>query len=980
MIKINSLDKFFNKGKNNEIHVIDNVTLTLPNSGMVAIFGRSGCGKTTLLNVIGGLASYDGGSVGIDGYDIRKNTDEVRNKYIGYIFQNYNLCQNENCFENVADALRICGMTDTEEIEKRVMAALANVGMEKYAKRFPDTLSGGQQQRIAIARAIVKNPAIILADEPTGNLDEANTLMIMDLIKAISKDHLVLLVTHEANLVDLYCDKVIELSDGKVVDIKDNLSASSVTVRDKNHIYLGEYEKKEISSKEANIEYYGELPNEPIKLKIVNNEGKFYIQIDSAGVQVIDRSSELRLLEGSFEKTESEDKKQDTKSVDMSSLPPIKGERFGRLFTFASSLKSGYRENFKRAKKSKNFMRTCLALFAAVIVFMSAVLGTSFSKAIEANGNYNKNIFYVYSADKNVSQKLTMGVNDEGTGIDFISLYYDYPKGDVELSFSVGSFETFVVDAYTGAFKANAVVMDTSLLYGLVLVEGKCDGMKDNEILITTALADKLIENSSLGYISEYRDTIGFILNQSINGTKPRVVGVVESNESAVYFTPMAYARYVNRSSFLYAYPASDYGLSIKEGEAALIVGNVDPGKVVGDTAKLSGMSLKISDVYKKYSSYIEYISHLGIEKPSYEEYVSSIISKENLAIETDTPEYYEFADSKYYDYLDVYYSELENYIKNNYIVSSEGFEYWLYMSKGIDAMKYCFVTEHDGAMYYQATLYKEKNGSYPPSSFDYGLESFALNDLLMECSEKYMEEYYHNSHNALAYNSATYLISDADYIKLSKTLGDSDDFIEVSSTHYIYTDNEAIPADSVYYTVIHSYDTKATEAWIYDNFSDIETPHEILPAILTPDGVYEQLIDSYKEEILGGVISIVAVFALMCLCMYFIMRSSLMSRIKEVGIYRAIGVSKKNLIFKFLAEALVLATLTVLVGYIISGAFIAACLSISPLVEAIFFYPLWMAALLLVFLYAVTLVFGILPISILLLKSPSEILAKYDI
>ena len=129
MIGITKLHKFYNKGRQNEIHVINDVSLELPDRGLVAIFGKSGCGKTTLLNVIGGLDGFADGSVTVDGYDIRRNTDEIRNAYVGYVFQNYNLNRTENCFDNVADALRLCGMTDAEEIGRRVAAALANVGM-----------------------------------------------------------------------------------------------------------------------------------------------------------------------------------------------------------------------------------------------------------------------------------------------------------------------------------------------------------------------------------------------------------------------------------------------------------------------------------------------------------------------------------------------------------------------------------------------------------------------------------------------------------------------------------------------------------------------------------------------------------------------------------------------------------------------------------------------------------------------------------
>ena len=112
MIRIQGLHKFFNKGRSNEIHVINDISLDLPEKGMVAIFGKSGCGKTTLLNVIGGLDKYAEGTLTIENQSIRENTDVIRNKYIGYIFQNYNLNKAESCFDNVADALRLCGMID----------------------------------------------------------------------------------------------------------------------------------------------------------------------------------------------------------------------------------------------------------------------------------------------------------------------------------------------------------------------------------------------------------------------------------------------------------------------------------------------------------------------------------------------------------------------------------------------------------------------------------------------------------------------------------------------------------------------------------------------------------------------------------------------------------------------------------------------------------------------------------------------------
>ena len=154
-VRITNAHKYYNKGKSNQLHVMDNVNLELPEQGLVAIFGRSGCGKTTLLNTVGGLDKIASGSIELFGQNIKEDTDTLRNKYVGYIFQNYNLSLTDTVYENVAAALRLCGLTDETDISERVMAALSNVDMAKYRDRTPDSLSGGQQQRVAIARAIV---------------------------------------------------------------------------------------------------------------------------------------------------------------------------------------------------------------------------------------------------------------------------------------------------------------------------------------------------------------------------------------------------------------------------------------------------------------------------------------------------------------------------------------------------------------------------------------------------------------------------------------------------------------------------------------------------------------------------------------------------------------------------------------------------------------------------------------------------------
>ena len=215
MVRIENVNKYFNRKKKNEIHVINNTSLELAEKGMIALLGPSGCGKTTLLNVIGGLDKVKRGNIYINGQKITGRRsgkiDEIRNLNIGYIFQNYNLIDHMTVHENVAMVLRMIGIKDKEEIQEKVDYALSLVGMYRYRKRYADMLSGGERQRVGIARAIVKNPSIIIADEPTGNLDSANTLEVMNIIKTISRKKLVILVTHEEKLAQFYASRIIRV-------------------------------------------------------------------------------------------------------------------------------------------------------------------------------------------------------------------------------------------------------------------------------------------------------------------------------------------------------------------------------------------------------------------------------------------------------------------------------------------------------------------------------------------------------------------------------------------------------------------------------------------------------------------------------------------------------------------------------------------------------------------------------------------------
>ena len=200
---------------------LDGVSLTLRDNEFVAILGPSGSGKTTLLNVIGGLDRYDSGDLVINGISTRKYTDRdwdsYRNHTIGFVFQSYNLIPHQTVLANVELALTISGISRAER-RKRAAQALESVGLGDQLHKRPNQMSGGQMQRVAIARALVNNPDILLADEPTGALDSETSVQIMDLLKEVAKDRLVVMVTHNPELAYEYANRIVRVKDGRIVD------------------------------------------------------------------------------------------------------------------------------------------------------------------------------------------------------------------------------------------------------------------------------------------------------------------------------------------------------------------------------------------------------------------------------------------------------------------------------------------------------------------------------------------------------------------------------------------------------------------------------------------------------------------------------------------------------------------------------------------------------------------------------------------
>jgi len=220
MLELKKITKEYKAGTNH-VSALKGINIKFRESEFVSILGQSGCGKTTLLNIIGGLDNYTSGDLIINGKSTKdfkdRDWDNYRNHRVGFVFQNYNLIPHQTVLQNVELALTLAGINKKER-RKRAIEALKDVGLEDQIHKKPNQMSGGQMQRVAIARALVSNPDILLADEPTGALDSKTSVQIMELLKKIAKNKLVIMVTHNPDLAEKYSTRIIKVLDGKVID------------------------------------------------------------------------------------------------------------------------------------------------------------------------------------------------------------------------------------------------------------------------------------------------------------------------------------------------------------------------------------------------------------------------------------------------------------------------------------------------------------------------------------------------------------------------------------------------------------------------------------------------------------------------------------------------------------------------------------------------------------------------------------------
>ena len=461
MLSLKNVNKYFNRHRKNEIHVINNVSLEFNDNGLVALLGPSGCGKTTLLNAIGGLDKIKSGKIYVNGKKISSKidgkVDKIRNLNIGYIFQDYKLVDNMSVFDNVALVLTMLGIKDKNEVKNRVEYVLDKVGMLRYKRRPASMLSGGERQRVGIARALVKNPNIILADEPTGNLDSKNSLEIMKIIKSISKDRLVILVTHEVNLAKFYSDRIIELKDGSIVKDYINKDKEDLDYAIDNNIYLKDFDKHDVIKDEDKLINIYLDDKDKIKLDIVVRNGNIYVNSKNRdNVVVIDEDSNIELINDSYKKIQESDI--DKYKFDL--RDDGKKKRYSSIFNPISLITNGFRKVFDYSFLKKLLLLGFILSGMFIMYSVSSIVSTINVKD-EDFVTMNKNYLSVNLNKIKVDDYLKYENLDS---VDYII------PGNSSVNFSVNYNDYYqsinIKDILSGSLSDINLIKDSDIVYG----------------------------------------------------------------------------------------------------------------------------------------------------------------------------------------------------------------------------------------------------------------------------------------------------------------------------------------------------------------------------------------------------------------------------------------------------------------------------------------------------------------------------------
>ena len=530
MLETKGLCKLYKPKRGVPVKAIDNVSLIFPEKGMVFLLGKSGSGKSTLLNLLGGLDKYDAGEIIIKGVSSKnfnqQSFDSYRNTYVGFIFQEYNVLPEFTVGANIALALELQGKKATDEAINRI---LADVDLSGYGARRPNELSGGQLQRVAIARALVKNPEIIMADEPTGALDSNTGRQVLETLKKLSEEKLVIVVSHDREFAERYADRIIELADGRVIrdvewkaeneDGAEKLSYSGDTISVPAGYRLTEEDREAINK-------YIEDYQSGVSISI-HGGGRTFTNTDLSKLERRD-GSDFKLIKS----------KLPLKSAFRIGGSGLKHKKFRLVMTVILSMIAFTLFALADTFGSYQHVRTCVdSLMDSNIKYASVVKSV---KIVRDDDFYWNDYTYRFTEDDLETFREKTGISARGV----------YVPDNISLSLD-GSFDSSVelsktnYNIYATGFSGFAEVTNEDLAaMGYEILAGKLPDGGKNEIAISRYVCETYIKagysdgtvsenpdgkfENTYRKISSYGDMVGKTLK--FGDTEYKITGVVETN------------------------------------------------------------------------------------------------------------------------------------------------------------------------------------------------------------------------------------------------------------------------------------------------------------------------------------------------------------------------------------------------------------------------------------------------------------------
>lgn len=495
MLELQSIKKSY-VVNNNKYVVLNDISIAFRKSEFVSILGPSGSGKTTLLNIIGGLDIYDEGNLIISGKSTNNfndsDWDNYRNNKVGFIFQNYNLIDHLSVLENVKISLSLTGLSK-DEVNKRSIDALNNVGLSDHIYKKPNQLSGGQMQRVSIARALVTNPDIIVADEPTGALDSKTSIEIIELLKKISKNKLVIMVTHNSILADKYSSRIIKINDGKIID-------DSNPYIDNNKNSVGEIKKNKKMSFKSSIMLS--------LFNLITKKKRTILSSLACSIGIVGIALVLSLSNGVNKYI------RNVESTSINDYPIIIERKTYNAFGIVNS-------NIKKCKKNN----ICITDDKSSLIIKNNI--KDFKKYIEIDNSFSKyvsKIKYYYDIKLNVYSKKYKKINSEYfkelNNIDYSVIYGRLPEKYNEIVIVVDNNDYISKELLS----INQDNIKSNYTYNEVI---------DNDLkLVFNTDYYKKEDNHYINYSNDYE----YVKNLVDNGLELKVVGIVKNNDSGDSF------------------------------------------------------------------------------------------------------------------------------------------------------------------------------------------------------------------------------------------------------------------------------------------------------------------------------------------------------------------------------------------------------------------------------------------------------------